>query len=188
MPRRPGPPPKEPAARLRRNRDTVTGAAKPSAKPTKKPPAKRTRRAAAASQTPIIGIDGWVSIPPGPRTAPAPKLPGWLPVGESAKAYAELAKLPQAKAWLTSEWTLLQLALPLLDTYLGKPGSESFKAIVTALGPALKLTSDDLAKARMRIADIMPAEAPPAGDDDDDKPPAVVTAITSRRKRLTSAG
>lgn len=188
MPRRPGPPPKEPSTRVRRNKDTTVSApAKPrtlkaAPGPTKSIARKPTTRAAraAARQTPVVDGDGWTSIPPGARTAKPPAISAWLSIGFTAEeAYAEFAKLPQAKAWLESEWKLLQLSLPLLERYVARPGSESFKALVSALGPALKLTSDDLAKARMRIAVPEPAETATTAS-------AGVTDINARRDRLTS--
>lgn len=137
--RRPGPEPKTPETRRRRNAD------------------------------PVAGSDGWVELDPSKRAGAPPSLPAWLPdLGEDADAlYRQLARLPQARVWLDSEWFLLQLALPLIKKYLQRPGSESFKALTAALSPSLKLTSDDLAKARMRwkkkdIEQGKPAEGEPS--------------------------
>lgn len=116
--------------------------------PAPKQPEQRRHRAV----DPVVGGDGWTEIAREPSTDPAPALPSWLPPVESAEqVYAQLAALPQARAWLDSEWFLLQLSLPLVERYLQRPGSENFKAIVTALGPGLKLTSDDMAKSRQRF-------------------------------------
>jgi hypothetical protein len=166
---------------VRRNKDTLlapTGSKPAKTATSSRRPVASTSRAA-TRQTPVVDADGWTTIPPGARTAKPPKLPIWLPQNMVAElVYDELAKLPQAKAWMESEWKLLQLALPLLERYLARPGSESFKALVTSLSPALKLTADDLAKARMRIA--VPAVQ------ESSAPSAAVTNIASRRERLTS--
>lgn len=123
-----------------------------------------------------VGDDGWTLVPPGKRVGKVPELPDWLHLtGQGAQVYAELARLPQSKVWLESEWLLLQLSLPLMERYLSRPGSESFKALFSALSSSLKLTTDDLARARMKIAKP-PAEAASVSPS--------VTNIASRRKRL----
>lgn len=74
--------------------------------------------------------------------------------------YAELCRLPQRRAWAEGDWVALWSALPLVDRYLARPGSESFKAWTSALWPALRVTSDDLAKARVKLDEPGEVEVP----------------------------
>lgn len=151
--RRPGPAPKNPEDRARTNSD------------------------------PLVGRDGWTEIADAPFDGAVPDIPGWAAVGEVGTAiYAELSKLPQARLWGPGTWIQLHLALPLIERYLKRPGSENFKAIVSTLGAGLRLTEDDLQKARVRVkaAAQIAASSPEAK-----RSAAVVTDIQSRRKRLT---
>jgi len=151
--RRPGPAPKNPQERQRTNAD------------------------------PVLGRDGWTEIADVPFAGVVPELPGWCSVGATGRAvYEELARLPQAALWGPGTWLQLHLSLPLVERYLSRPGSENFKAIVATLGAGLRLTEDDLQKARVRVRSqaeagvVDPAVAASA---------AKVTDIRSRRGRLT---
>ncbi|WP_147129548.1 MULTISPECIES: hypothetical protein [Nocardia] len=94
--------------------------------------------------------------------------------------YAELARLPQARLWGPGTWLELHLSLPAASRYLGGGSSEGLKALISAWGVGLRLTEDDLTKARIKVV----AET---GDDEvDDGPDAeVVSFAEERRARLT---
>lgn len=131
MPRRPGPPPKDPSQRRRRNVD------------------------------PVVGRDGVTVVDPSPVSAKPPTLPSWCVVSPRTQAfYAALCRLPQRRTWGDGDWLALWVALPLVDRYLERPGSESFKAWTAAVFPVLRVTTDDLAKARVQLA-VAAVEAPP---------------------------
>lgn len=132
MPRRPGPQPKDASQRRRRNVD------------------------------PVVGRDGVAKIDPSPVVDAAPGLPEWCDVsGRTLAFYRELCRLPQRRVWTDGDWLALWSALPLVDRYLTRPGSESFKAWTSALFPALRITSDDLVKARVKISEPDEVETPP---------------------------
>lgn len=150
--RRPGPAPKNPEDRLRTNAD------------------------------PLVGRDGWTEITPEPFGGDVPDIPEWAAVGDAGAAvYQELSRLPQAALWGPGTWLQLHLALPLIERYLKRPGSENFKAIVSTLGAGLRLTEDDLQKARIRVQAAETGDVDPAAA----RSAAKVTDIRSRRSRLT---
>jgi hypothetical protein len=93
----------------------------------------------------------------------------------------DLARLPQARLWGPGTWFELHLSLPLVDRYLTRPGSEGFKALVSALGAGLSLTELDLQRARVKVS---PAEG--VGDSPTVSDPKVAD-IRDRRKRLTGS-
>lgn len=102
---------------------------------------------------PYLATDGWTELPDAPFDGDIPDIPEWITVGARGQMiYEELARLPQARLYGRGTWLELQLTLPLIERYLSRPGSENFKAIVSTLGAALRLSEDDLAKARVRIA------------------------------------
>ena len=122
MPRRSGPPPKNPDERLRRNVDPVTSA------------------------------DGWTEIDDAPFNGDIPDIPAWIEITDRARAvYYELAMLPQARLYGAGTWLQLHLSLPVIDKYLASSSTESYKAITTTLGAALSLTESDMQKARVRV-------------------------------------
>lgn len=148
--RRSGPPPKNPEDRQRRNAD------------------------------PLVGADGWTEIPSTPNDGEIPEIPEWVTVGAVGRAiYAELAALPQARLYGIGTWIQLWMTLPLVERYLSRPGSENYKAIVTTLGAALRLTEDDLQRARVRIKDPEPEEVQAS-----DAGAPVVSFAEERRARL----
>lgn len=152
--RRPGPAPKNPQERQRTNAD------------------------------PVLGRDGWTEIADVPFAGVVPELPGWCSVGATGRAvYEELARLPQAALWGPGTWLQLHLSLPLVERYLSRPGSENFKAIISTLGAGLRLTEDDLQKARVRVKS---AQAQETKSPEATRSAAVVTDIRSRRERLTA--
>ncbi|MFC9995738.1 hypothetical protein [Nocardia sp. NPDC127526] len=149
--RRSGPPPKNPDERLRRNAD------------------------------PFVTGDGWTEIDPTPHDGDIPEIPEWITVGPTGRAiYEHLATLPQARLYGPGTWFQLWVTLPLIERYLSRPGSENYKAVTSTLGAALRLTEDDLARARVRIKPVL-------DEDDEDAPTAgarVVSYAEERRARL----
>ncbi|MCK2242331.1 MULTISPECIES: hypothetical protein [unclassified Crossiella] len=128
MSRRPGPAPKDPADRARRNADPL-----------------------------LAGGSDWTELPDTPYAGQVPEIPEWVDVGAVGHAfYARLAELPQAAAWSPGDWLSLQLALPLVERYLARPTAEVFKAVTAGLGAGLGLTSADLARLRRRIVPADP--------------------------------
>ncbi|MEV0759536.1 hypothetical protein [Nocardia sp. NPDC050435] len=150
--RRPGPPPKNPDQRARTNSD------------------------------PYIGGDGWTELPDEPFDGAIPPIPEWVTCSDAARMlYTELAQLPQARLWGAGTWLELHMSLPAASRYLSTGSSEGLKALISAWGVALRLTEDDLTKARIKIVsdeDDDP-EAPEAVDD------TVVSFAQERRARLT---
>ncbi|WP_109523680.1 MULTISPECIES: phage terminase small subunit [Nocardia] len=128
--RRSGPPPKNPKDRARRNGDPL-----------------------------LAGADGWTEIPSTPNDGEVPEIPEWVTVGPVGRAiYTELASLPQARLYGQGTWIQLWLTLPLIERYLTRPGSENYKAVTGTMGAALRLTEDDLQRARIRIKDEIDEE------------------------------
>jgi len=129
---------------------------------------------------PVVGGDGWTEIERAPFVGEAPALPEWLAdvSGEAVAIYRELAGLPQAATWGPGTWFELHLALPLIERYLKRPGSENFKAIISTLGAGLRLTEDDMQRGRLRWRSAQ-------DEDDDGEVPSGVSDIAERRKRLT---
>lgn len=148
--RRSGPPPKNPEDRLRRNAD------------------------------PIVGADGWTEIPSTPNDEEIPEIPEWVSVGSTGRAiYDELAALPQARLYGLGTWIQLWMTLPLIERYFSRPGSENYKAIMSTIGASLRLTEDDLQRARVRIKD--PVDEEPV---DTNGGAPVVSFAEERRARL----
>jgi hypothetical protein len=147
--RKPGPPPKDPSRRARTNVD------------------------------PVVGKDGWSEIDTVPFDGEVPPIPDWITVGTQGEAvYDVLSHLPQAALYGPGTWFVAHLSMPLVERYLSRPGSESYKALLTTLSSALRLTEDDLAKARVRARKVE-EDVPDAGIT------AAVTDIRSRKSRLT---
>lgn len=152
MARTPGPAPSDPGARHRRNVD------------------------------PVVNTHGWTELELVGFAGKVPAVPGWLSVSDNCMAiYSELGSLPQAALWGPGTWFELHMTLPLIDRYLSRPGSESFKAIIATLGVALRLTEDDLQKARVKVVPRESAETAEQATGTDGQ----VTDIRSRRSRLT---
>jgi hypothetical protein len=151
--RRPGPAPKDPSERARRNAD------------------------------PVVGSDGWTDVQPTAKLRRVPPIPEWIYVGDVTRAfYLELTKLPQATTWSAGDWLMLHSTLPLLERYFTKPGSESFKAWTAVLDPGLRITTDAMMKARMRIRT---PEKETAGGSTQRRGAGKVTDLAARRGRLT---
>jgi hypothetical protein len=124
--------------------------------------------------------DGWTEISTEPYSGPVPEIPDWVRVGPDARrVYMTIATLPQAATWGAGTWLELHLSLPLIEKYLTRPGSESFKALVSALGAGLSLTELDMQRARIQ------AKAPQADDDENGEVLPAVARISDRRKRLS---
>lgn len=157
MARRPGPAPKFPEDRKHRNID------------------------------PVVGNEGWTEIPDEPFDGDIPPIPAWIDVSEPVvQAYETIGSLPQARTWNAGDWLSLHLALPTIDRFLtgsrGKGSSEAFKALISTLGPALSLNSNDMLKARIRFEQ---AEAEEGEGKDPNAPlPENVARMNDRRKRL----
>lgn len=162
MARTPGPAPKNPDERLRRNPD------------------------------PKVGDDGWTLVRPDGRVTNVPDVPAWLQgmVGPVTTAfYLELAQLPQATTWGPGDWLMLHASLPLLDRYFTRPGSESYKAWTAVLDPGLRITSDAMQKARLRI-DTKGARPENRTGEQQQPTTSGVTSLQdaqARRARLTGA-
>lgn len=152
--RRPGPPPSE--SRRRRNADPV-----------------------------LPSGEGWTSIDGAAWEGVVPPIPDWVQVSSLAEAvYVELGRLPQAATWGPGTWFELHLALPLVDRYLSRPGSEGFKALVSALGAGLSLTEVDMQRARIRVQPAEPAvPVEPASSVGGG---SGVSSLSDRRRRLTA--
>lgn len=152
--KRPGPPPKNPEELVRRNVD------------------------------PIVGADGWTDIDPAPNDGEIPPIPAWCDAGEAARAiYEDLARLPQARLWGPGTWLQLHMSLPLFDRYMSRPGSEGLKALVATWGTGLRLTEDDLQRARVRVRKLIESE-------DESTPTRKANGVASlddRRRRLMGA-
>lgn len=150
--RRPGPAPSE--QRRRRNADVVLPAG-----------------------------EGWTEISGDAWEGDVPAIPGWVEVGDAARAvYGELARLPQAATWGPGTWFELHLALPLVDRYLARPGSEGFKALVSAFGAGLALTELDMQRARIKVK---PEPVDSAGVGGAGEGGGNVSRMDDRRRRLT---
>lgn len=150
--RRPGPPPKDPSQRQRTNAD------------------------------PVIGNDGWTEIPDAPNDGTVPSIPEWVgEVSEAARVvYTELASLPQARLWGPGTWLELHLSLPMFDKYMEKPGGEGLRTLIGIWGVSLRLTEDDLQKARVKVRKQ-------AGDDELEEAARnnpKVASMADRRQRL----
>ncbi|MBM4707919.1 hypothetical protein GS982_01370 [Rhodococcus hoagii] len=130
--KRPGPPPKNPEDRVRRNDDAV-----------------------------VTDIHGWQEISPEPYDGDVPDIPAWVgEVSEAAKMiYAELSALPQARLWGPGTWLQLHLSLPMVDTYFNKPGGDGLRTLVNIWGSGLYLTNDDMQRARIRVRDKISEDA-----------------------------
>jgi len=125
--------------------------------------------------------EGWTEIHGEAWDGDIPAVPEWVRVSPDAlRVYAELARLPQAATWGAGTWFELHLSLPLVDRYLDRPGSESFKALVSALGAGLSLTELDMQRARIKVK---PVEAELV--DGEDVVPPEVASLADRRARLT---
>nr|WP_296763841.1 hypothetical protein [Rhodococcus sp. (in: high G+C Gram-positive bacteria)] len=125
----PGPAPKNPEDRIRRNSDPLTDA------------------------------NGWTEIDPSPNDGAIPPIPPWSSQDPIVGGiYAELGKLPQARLWGPGTWFEIHLTLPIMEKYLEKPSSEAFKTILAAWGSGLRLTEDDMQRARIRVRKELSAE------------------------------
>ncbi|PBC38481.1 hypothetical protein CJ179_38405 [Rhodococcus sp. ACS1] len=144
--------------------------------PAPKNPEDRIRRNA----DPIADANGWIELERTPNENDVPPIPVWVECSEQARMiYEEITKLPQARLWGPGTYFEIHLALPLLDKYLEKPGSDGFKTIVSAWGAGLRLTEDDLQRARIRFK----KEIDPDELEDAKKDPKVID-MKNRRDRL----
>jgi len=155
MPRSPGPPPKDPSERARRNKD------------------------------PNLAGDGWVEIDRDPYDGDVPPIPEWVEgVGDQARqVYEYLMRLPQARLYGPGTLFEIWLTLPLIQRYLETSkgsGVETYKGIIAALGPALNLTESDMAKARIKFKELVDESAPAAGSEQ----AARADELASRRDRI----
>lgn len=116
--------------------------------PAPKNPEDRVRR----DTSPLTDSNGWTEIDGTPNDAEPPPIPPWSshdPI--VAGIYAELAKLPQSRTWGPGTWFEIHLTLPIMEKYLEKPTSDAFKTILQAWGSGLRLTEDDMQRARIRV-------------------------------------
>lgn len=161
MPRSPGPAPKDPDLLARPKIDTV------------------------------VGKDGWTEIDPTPIDGDVPPIPTWVEgvdgIGPEARAiYEYLMRLPQARLYGGGTLFQLWLTLPLIQRYLETTkgsGVETYKGIISALGPALNLTESDLARARIKYKKMLDEDGQALPVEDEK-----VIHMNDRRKRLSGGG
>lgn len=157
---RPGPAPKDPSARKRTNAD------------------------------PFLEDGEWTKIPYEPNDGEIPSIPMWVEIPDDSPArmyYNDLMLLPQARLWRSGDIMNLWMALPYIHKYLTtSPGAEGMKAIASTLNLPLRLTADDLQKARVAWEKDQEAVA----EEEAVKLAANVTSIAKRegrRNRLTGS-
>lgn len=145
-------------------------------RPGQPPKENRVRR----NPDPITGKDGFTTIS-GETLDEAPPIPEWVKCSETTVAFYHqlVTSLPTAPTWSAGDWLILWSSLPLLSRYFERPGSENYKAWTAVLDPGLRITSDSMIKARMKVQPPEPDELAATGTDG-----ASVTAIQSRRGRL----
>jgi hypothetical protein len=124
------------------------------------------------------GTGAWVDVPDIPRDLDTvPPLPEWiagtLKSPATISAYEALARLPQAAVWTAGDWLIVHLSMPLLDRYLTRPGSESYKALLAGLGSGPGLTTSDLLKLHRRLVNPEATEA----EDDAPRPRRRLVAV-----------
>ena len=91
-------------------------------------------------------------------------------------------RLPQARLYEAGTILAVWMTLPLIQRYLETSkgsGVETYKGIMSVLGPAINMTGTDLQRARIKIKRIL--------DEDTDEAPVVdekVVHMNDRRKRL----
>lgn len=150
---RPGPAPKDPSQRKRTNTDQ------------------------------FLPDGEWTRIPNEPYDGEIPEIPMWVDLPEDSPArmyYADLMTLPQARLWQQGDLMNLWVALKYVDLYLtGKPSADGMKSIASMLNLPLRLTSDDLQKARV----AWKKEQEEAAEEEAVKQAANVTSIAKRADR-----
>ena len=103
--------------------------------------------------------------------------------GEARQVYDYIMRLPQARLYGAGTILAVWLTLPLIQRYLETSkgsGVETYKGIMSALGPAINMTDNDLARARIKIKQIV--------DEELESTPVVdekVVHMNDRRKRLS---
>ncbi|QDF15373.1 hypothetical protein SEA_MOLLYMUR_12 [Gordonia phage Mollymur] len=133
----------------------------------------------------VLAGDGWEEIDPNAEVPEAPPIPPWVPVGPAGQlVYEYLTSIPQAQKYGPGTYWELWLSIPLIERYLEKPGSENYKAILSTLGSALRLTEDDLQRARIRM---VAAEQQADDPSETSQQNARVIAMQARRDRLKGA-
>ena len=143
-------------------------------------PAPSPRRRRTNADVVLPPGEGWTEVPNAAWEGVVPAVPEWCVVGDAARAvYEELARLPQAATWGPGTWFELHLSLPLVERYLSRPGSEGFKALVSALGAGLSLTELDMQRARIKVRADQP------GDVGVETGGVAVSSLDERRRRLT---
>ncbi|AOE43701.1 hypothetical protein SEA_SPEEDDEMON_120 [Gordonia phage SpeedDemon] len=130
----------------------------------------------------VLAGDGWEEIDPDAAVPEAPELPDWVETTDVGRAvYDYLTSIPQAQKYGPGTHWVLWMSIPLIERYLAKPGSENYKAILSTLGSALRLTEDDLARARIRMVSAAEASDDPSETSQQN---AKVIAMQERRNRL----
>ncbi|RBO87974.1 hypothetical protein [Nocardia puris] len=86
-----------------------------------------------------------------------------------------------ARLWGPGTWLELHLSLPAAGRYLAGGSSEALKALISAWGAGLRLTEDDLAKARVKVVTVDPEPEVDVSQDAG----RVVSFAAERRARLT---
>lgn len=129
--------------------------------------------------------DGWQVIDP-TADFDVPEVPSWIDVSPRTMAiYEHLTSLPQAQLYGGGTYFELWMALPVIERYLARPGIETYKGLVAALGTALRLTEDDLAKAKIRMVEAEVVEATELSPEEKAAQEKVVQ-LNDRRNRLSA--
>lgn len=123
---------------------------------------------------------GWLELPTEGRTDPAPEWPAPTKTGREAELWAEMWATPQALVWERDglrHYVAMFVRL-LAEAEVEKASAENRKT-VRMMYADLYLTSDSMARARIKIVD--------QADADDDSPaPSNVTDIKNRLNRGAS--
>ncbi|AXH70399.1 hypothetical protein HOT75_gp011 [Gordonia phage Daredevil] len=128
--------------------------------------------------------DDWEEIDPD-KVVEAPEIPDWIDASPRAVAiYEYLTSLPQSQLYGAGTYFELWMSLPLIERYLSRPGGETYKTLVSTLGTALRLTEDDMAKARIRMVKADEQTDDPSETSEQN---ARVIAMKERRNRLKGA-
>ena len=149
------------------------------------PPPKDPSQLARPRIDPVTGKDGWTEIEPTLVEGEIPAIPEWVTDvgGEARQVYDYILRLPQARLYGAGTILAVWLTLPLIQRYLETSkgsGVETYKGIMSALGPAINMTDNDLARARIKIKQIV--------DEELESTPVVdekVVHMNDRRKRLS---
>ncbi|WKW86004.1 terminase small subunit [Gordonia Phage JonJames] len=146
------------------------------------PQEDRARR----NKDPRLQQEDWTALDPSPHEDwDIPEIPDWVPITDrTQQVYDFLMRLPQSRLWNQGEWFWIWMSLPTIEKYFEKPGGEGLKALTGVLNSNLRLTQDELSKARIKW---QKAETNEVDSELDEEAAALVTKLADRRSRLTVA-